>query len=76
MSSCDDTRVQGKDLITSHRRSADLASSQMRGYVGDMARELARMARGQGDEKLALILDVAADIARDPALKIAGKITG
>lgn len=68
MSSCDDTRSQGKGLIEPTRRKADLAALQMRSYVGDMSRELAQMARGQGDEKLALILDVAADIAcREPA---------
>lgn len=38
--------------------------SQMREYVGDMSEELAVMARAQGDEKLACLLEVAADIAR------------
>lgn len=66
MSSCDDTRVQGKALIAPKRQSGDLANTQMRSYVGDMSRELAHMARGQGDEKLAIILDVAADIAGRP----------
>ena len=63
MSSCDDTRSQGKVLMKPSGPKLDLASLQMRAYVGDMSRELAQMARGQGDEKLALILDVAADIA-------------
>jgi len=36
----------------------------MREYVGDMTEELAVMARAQGDEKLACLLEVAADVAR------------
>ena len=33
-------------------------------YVGDMSSELAKMARAEGDEKLALLLEMAADMAR------------
>lgn len=39
--------------------------SQMRDYVGGMSQELAVMARAQGDEKLACLLEVAADVARN-----------
>lgn len=37
---------------------------QMREYVGDISLELAGMARAQGDEKLACLLEVASDVAR------------
>jgi hypothetical protein len=39
----------------------------VREYVSAMARELAHMARGEGDEALAGVLDSAADMAARPA---------
>ena len=39
----------------------------VRDYVGAMAGELARMARWDGDERLACLLEVAADLASRPA---------
>lgn len=72
MSSCDETRSQGKDLISTSRRGAEISALQMRAYVGDMSRELALMARVQGDEKLALLLEVAADMACNKVLSATG----
>ncbi|WP_295704772.1 hypothetical protein [uncultured Brevundimonas sp.] len=39
----------------------------MREYVGAMAGELARMARWDGDERLACLLEAAADLASRPS---------
>ena len=36
----------------------------IRQYVGSMSSELAQMARGQGDERLAFLLELAAEIAK------------
>ena len=40
--------------------------AHIREYVGEMSIELAKMARQGGDEKLACLLEVAADVARRP----------
>ena len=37
---------------------------QIREYVGCMSSELAQMARGQGDEHLARLLELAAELAK------------
>lgn len=50
--------------LTSAAGALPYGVSQMREYVGDMTEELAVMARAQGDEKLACLLEVAADVAR------------
>lgn len=46
--------------------------NRVREYVGAMSTELARMARGHGDEKLACVLDIAADIAMQRSLGAIG----
>lgn len=45
----------------------DLSDYPVREYVASMARELARMARWDGDEPLARALEVAAELASRPA---------
>lgn len=59
-------------LETDQRRrkassSPDLMDYPVREYVAAVATELAGMARGDGDEKLACVLDVAADLAKGEA---------
>ncbi|WP_292051462.1 MULTISPECIES: hypothetical protein [unclassified Brevundimonas] len=46
-------------------------TSEIREYVGGMSIELAKMARADGDEKLACLLEVAADVARRRAIEVA-----
>ncbi|MGO4411070.1 MULTISPECIES: hypothetical protein [unclassified Brevundimonas] len=48
----------------------DMADYPVREYVAAMARELATMARWDGDEQLASALDVAADLARHEATAV------
>ncbi|NIJ27414.1 hypothetical protein FHS64_002190 [Brevundimonas terrae] len=38
--------------------------THIREYVGSMSSELAQMARGQGDERLACLLELAAEMAK------------
>ena len=53
----DKSKRSGKDL--------PVGVTAMREYVGCMSFELAQMARGNGDEKLAVLLETAACIARE-----------
>lgn len=54
------------------QQAAGATSAGVREYVGAMSMELARMARGQGDEKLACILDIAAEMARAKIAPVTG----
>lgn len=54
-------RTGGNSISSRHDRSA--AEFPVREYVGAMAAELAQMARWDGDEKLACLLDSAAQAA-------------
>lgn len=45
---------------------ASASEYPVREYVGAMSAELARMARWDGDERLALLLEIAARLAADP----------
>lgn len=51
---------------TSGRAASSTPQRAVREYVGAMARELASMARWDGDEALATLLDAAAEVADRP----------
>lgn len=56
------------DKRTGRHRERGVRDYPVREYVGAMAVELAQMARWDGDEQLALLLDAAAEAAsRNPA---------
>ena len=51
---------------TGNRTTSSGPERAVREYVGAMARELASMARWDGDEALATLLDAAAEVADRP----------
>ncbi len=68
MSKSDEAQPRGKAVVTEAKGPYPAGVVHMREYVGAMSSELAQMARIQGDEKLACILDVAADLARNKVI--------
>ena len=56
-----------QDVSRVARSAPDLADYPVREYVTSMARELARMARWDGDEALAGALEAASTMASGPA---------
>lgn len=55
---------QAGDIRDSLRESLPKNVTHIREYVGSMSSELAQMARGQGDERLACLLELAAEVAK------------
>jgi len=72
MLNSDETAPLGKTVSSGDTTKIPSGVVHMREYVGAMSAELARMARGQGDEKLANILEIASDVAMNRTLGTIG----
>ena len=72
MLNSDETAHLGKAVSSGDTTKNPSGVVHMREYVGAMSAELARMARGQGDEKLASILEIASDVAMNRTLGTIG----